>query len=256
MTNPDTQYGHLGEVSNNPHTGLPWQIGDEVHRGEQVGTVGNSNGCLPYHLHFEVRKFDDLASVFPCKKSEIEVAADYTNPTDFINLNRVPLPCSGFLNFVEGNPCEPGDGVFINATPDPNHANQPFFELMDLQSMGPFKESGFTVAAFFPSVGAGPHPSLSLRILTVRENEPSCSINFSASGTSLGSTFFNGVEGLSSAYTPLFIQHMVTFADFHLPQCGFTAADLFVWKVRIYDGDNLVDLLDAFIIRQGENNPP
>jgi len=41
-----TLYGHLHEISA--------EAGDEIHRGEQIGTVGNSGRSTGSHLHYEV----------------------------------------------------------------------------------------------------------------------------------------------------------------------------------------------------------
>ena len=42
-----TRYGHLAEISVEP--------GDEVQRGDVIGTVGSTGRSTGYHLHYEVR---------------------------------------------------------------------------------------------------------------------------------------------------------------------------------------------------------
>lgn len=85
-----SQYGHMNSISNNPRTGLPWQGGDYIFRGEQLGTVGDfpAGSRRNYHLHFEIRKEMFSATAFPCGRSEAYVQRRYVDPTDFINLNR------------------------------------------------------------------------------------------------------------------------------------------------------------------------
>lgn len=43
-----TLYGHLHEIT--------VELGDEIHRGEQIGTVGNSGRSTGSHLHYEVHE--------------------------------------------------------------------------------------------------------------------------------------------------------------------------------------------------------
>ena len=50
-----TLYGHLHEITA--------ELGDEIHRGEQIGTVGNSGRSTGSHLHYEVH--EDGKSVNP-----------------------------------------------------------------------------------------------------------------------------------------------------------------------------------------------
>lgn len=40
-------YAHLAEMKVN--------VGDKVHRGQIIGTIGDAGGCYPAHLHFEIR---------------------------------------------------------------------------------------------------------------------------------------------------------------------------------------------------------
>lgn len=50
-----TMYGHLHEITA--------ELGDEIHRGEQIGTVGNTGRSTGSHLHYEVH--EDGKSVDP-----------------------------------------------------------------------------------------------------------------------------------------------------------------------------------------------
>ena len=50
-----TLYGHLHEITA--------ELGDEIHRGEQIGTVGNTGRSTGAHLHYEVH--EDGKSVNP-----------------------------------------------------------------------------------------------------------------------------------------------------------------------------------------------
>ncbi len=69
----DSLYGHLDQ--------LLIREGDQVVRGQKIGTIGSNHGMYPAHLHFEMRKnlrIGMARSAFP---------RDYTsywNPTDFI----------------------------------------------------------------------------------------------------------------------------------------------------------------------------
>ncbi|MFA6097170.1 MAG: NosD domain-containing protein [Candidatus Paceibacterota bacterium] len=70
--------------------------GDYVRRGEQIGTIGkgatSDEPCVkiyPAHLHFETRRnYLSPSSWTPIVDSEVQVRANYYNPSDFINANR------------------------------------------------------------------------------------------------------------------------------------------------------------------------
>jgi hypothetical protein len=73
----DSQYGHLLRrlVS----------VGQQVKRGDVIGTMGGNNGMYPVHLHFEMRKNLQIGM------NRSQFARDYSNyysPTHFINLHR------------------------------------------------------------------------------------------------------------------------------------------------------------------------
>ncbi len=88
-----SQYAHMYSISDNPRTGTIWQAGDVIYKGEQIGTVGDypAGSGENYHLHFEIRKKNYRATIFPCNTypDDIEeIEKRYIAPTDFINLNR------------------------------------------------------------------------------------------------------------------------------------------------------------------------
>lgn len=73
----DSLYGHLDKMS--------VKTGQNVSRGDQIGTIGTNYGMYPAHLHFEMRHNLNIG-MFRSK-----VDSDYTNwadPTKFINKYR------------------------------------------------------------------------------------------------------------------------------------------------------------------------
>lgn len=73
----DSLYGHLRDMR--------VKVGEEVKRGEQIGTIGNNRGMYAAHLHFEVRK-----NIHVGMRRE-SVARNFDNwwdPTSFINKYR------------------------------------------------------------------------------------------------------------------------------------------------------------------------
>jgi murein DD-endopeptidase MepM/ murein hydrolase activator NlpD len=85
----DSLYGHLQRISVRP--------GQQVRRGDQVGTIGNNRGMYAAHLHFEIRHNLRIGMHRSSVPATLEHWAD---PTEFINkyrrLNRefrpVPVP--------------------------------------------------------------------------------------------------------------------------------------------------------------------
>lgn len=85
----DALYGHLQR--------MPVRVGQQVKRGEQVGTIGNNRGMYSAHLHFELRHNIRIGMHGRSFPATLEHWAD---PTEFINkhrrLNRefrpVPVP--------------------------------------------------------------------------------------------------------------------------------------------------------------------
>lgn len=79
----DSLYGHLDRIL--------VREGQQIIRGQQVGTMGTNRGMYPAHLHFEIHKNITMGV------SRNGFRRDYTNyysPTDFINPRR-RLPGAG-----------------------------------------------------------------------------------------------------------------------------------------------------------------
>jgi murein DD-endopeptidase MepM/ murein hydrolase activator NlpD len=73
----DSLYAHLDRIV--------VREGQQVARGQQIGTIGNAHGLYPPHLHFEVHKNLAIGVVHTM------FAGDYTNyyaPSEFINSHR------------------------------------------------------------------------------------------------------------------------------------------------------------------------
>ena len=69
----DSLYGHLDQIL--------VREGDQVARGQKIGTIGNCHGMYPAHLHFEMRKnlrIGMARAAFPRDYS------CYWNPTEFV----------------------------------------------------------------------------------------------------------------------------------------------------------------------------
>jgi murein DD-endopeptidase MepM/ murein hydrolase activator NlpD len=69
-------YGHVDEVQ--------VEVGQDVRRGEQIGTVGNARGKYWAHLHFEMRDFV-TPWVGPGYREDTR---GWINPTEFIQQHR------------------------------------------------------------------------------------------------------------------------------------------------------------------------
>jgi murein DD-endopeptidase MepM/ murein hydrolase activator NlpD len=73
----DSLYAHLDRIL--------VREGQQVVRGEQIGTIGNCHGLYPPHLHFEFHKNLEIGVVHTL------FAGDYSNyysPSDFVNSHR------------------------------------------------------------------------------------------------------------------------------------------------------------------------
>jgi len=73
----DSLYAHLDRIV--------VREGQQVTRGQQIGTIGNAHGLYPPHLHFEVHKNLAIGVVHTM------FAGDYTNyyvPSEFLNSHR------------------------------------------------------------------------------------------------------------------------------------------------------------------------
>ncbi|MFI0348305.1 MAG: M23 family metallopeptidase [Chthoniobacterales bacterium] len=74
----DSLYAHLDRI----HV----KEGDNVARGQQIGTIGNNHGMYPAHLHFEVHK---NLNIGVNHTSFAKTLINYWIPTDFIVKRRV-----------------------------------------------------------------------------------------------------------------------------------------------------------------------
>ncbi|MFT3992203.1 MAG: M23 family metallopeptidase [Luteolibacter sp.] len=73
----DTLNGHLNTIL--------VKVGQQVKRGEQIGTIGSNFGMYPAHLHFEIRHNITVGMQRDDVSSDLNNWAD---PTDFINKHR------------------------------------------------------------------------------------------------------------------------------------------------------------------------
>ena len=97
----DSLYGHLDRIMVHE--------GQQVTRGQQIGTIGNNHGMYPPHLHFEIHK--DLAIGVNHAQGTRDLRS-YWVPTDFIMDHRslhgggrsVPTPAAHFLLPTSENP--------------------------------------------------------------------------------------------------------------------------------------------------------
>jgi murein DD-endopeptidase MepM/ murein hydrolase activator NlpD len=87
----DSLYGHLDRIL--------VREGQQILRGQQIGTMGTNRGMYPAHLHFEIHKNITMGI------TRTGFAHDYTNyysPTEFINKRR-SLPGGGRTTLVAIN---------------------------------------------------------------------------------------------------------------------------------------------------------
>ena len=91
-----SQYAHLEQI-------MVSQVGQEVKRGQQVGTMGKGAKTDKYpqgrwiaHLHFEIRRNDlPIGNWTPMVRDKNAVLANYHSPTEYINTHRpgsLPIP--------------------------------------------------------------------------------------------------------------------------------------------------------------------
>jgi murein DD-endopeptidase MepM/ murein hydrolase activator NlpD len=73
----DSLYGHLNEIM--------VREGQQVRRGQQVGTIGNNHGMYDAHLHFEMRKNIQIGMF---RSSFARDFSNYWDPTTFIAAHR------------------------------------------------------------------------------------------------------------------------------------------------------------------------
>lgn len=71
----DSLYGHLDRR-------MATKLGQEVKRGQQIGTIGTNRGMYPAHLHFEIRH---NITIGMHRESVPRTLEHWANPTEFIN---------------------------------------------------------------------------------------------------------------------------------------------------------------------------
>jgi murein DD-endopeptidase MepM/ murein hydrolase activator NlpD len=93
----DSLYGHMRSIS--------VKVGQEVKRGDKIGTMGSNRGMYPAHLHFEIRH--NLTTGMQ-RNSVARTLTNWADPTKFINkyrrLNRewrkVPMPVGTYKEYA------------------------------------------------------------------------------------------------------------------------------------------------------------
>ena len=76
-----TRYGHV--------EGMAVKAGDAVKRGQPIARVGNANGTMAYHLHFDVAKVDLGAKPGDWPGTDkARLMRDYVDPKQWINAHR------------------------------------------------------------------------------------------------------------------------------------------------------------------------
>jgi murein DD-endopeptidase MepM/ murein hydrolase activator NlpD len=73
----DSLYGHLDRIM--------VKVGQQLKRGQQLGTIGNNRGMYPAHLHYEMRHNIHIGMDRRAAPATLEHWAD---PTQFINKHR------------------------------------------------------------------------------------------------------------------------------------------------------------------------
>jgi murein DD-endopeptidase MepM/ murein hydrolase activator NlpD len=73
----DSLYGHLDRIL--------VREGQQVARGQQVGTIGNAHGLYAPHLHFEVHKNLSIGVVHTMFAGDL---SNYYVPSEFVNSHR------------------------------------------------------------------------------------------------------------------------------------------------------------------------
>ena len=97
----DSLYAHLDRIS--------LREGQQVRKGQQVGTIGTNHGMYPAHLHFEIHKDLTIGVNHAAGTRDLR---SYWLPTEFINARRhlagggrnVPTPSADFLLPTASNP--------------------------------------------------------------------------------------------------------------------------------------------------------
>jgi murein DD-endopeptidase MepM/ murein hydrolase activator NlpD len=117
VTYLDSLYGHLNEILVHE--------GDQVMRGQKIGTIGNNHGMYSAHLHFEMRKNLRIGM------ARSAFARDYTNywdPSAFVALhprldggNRIAsVPINTFVKYTGPSDLESAIAEAGGAQPAPS----------------------------------------------------------------------------------------------------------------------------------------
>lgn len=77
MKYADSLYGHLDRIL--------VREGQQVARGQQIGTIGNAHGLYAPHLHFEMHKNLSIGVVHTMFTGDL---SNYYVPSDFVNAHR------------------------------------------------------------------------------------------------------------------------------------------------------------------------
>ena len=93
----DSLYGHLHNIL--------VKVGQQVKRGDKIGTIGSNRGMYPAHLHFEIRHNIHTGMQ---RNSVARSLTNWADPTTFINkyrrLNRewrkVPVPTGTYKEYA------------------------------------------------------------------------------------------------------------------------------------------------------------
>jgi murein DD-endopeptidase MepM/ murein hydrolase activator NlpD len=93
----DSLYGHMKDIL--------VKVGQQVKRGDKIGTIGSNRGMYPAHLHFEIRHNIHIGMQ---RNSVARTLTNWADPTTFINkyrrLNRewrkVPVPTGTYKDYA------------------------------------------------------------------------------------------------------------------------------------------------------------
>ncbi len=163
-------------------------------------------------------------------------------------------PCRPYrwLNFVEGNPQIPGDGILTDANGGSLSDNFDINPTIPLSSF----TNGFTITVFAPDLSDLRNPSF---IITAPNRQAPCDLHFGSLGfLPSGSTIAYGVEGRYSNVSQFSLNNALNFANAIKPGCNFVLNDLHLGKLgllRTVAGLN-IRTIDAAAIGNGNNSFP
>jgi hypothetical protein len=157
----DSLYGHLLDFSVHE--------GEQVHRGQQIGRIGNNFGMYEAHLHLEIRKNIQIGMF---RSSFLRDFSNYFTPNEFIAEHRacshpnsmVKMPINTYPAVAP--PVVAGPHVESPIIPLPHAGSAPTFAHVDpLPPQG--SHSAFTVAPRVVTATPTPSPST-----TTHESKP------------------------------------------------------------------------------------